>query len=96
MQMRFSGNDWQEFLDGLKRRIVRKPFPLKRADHSATAQLPLRLHLKRLIKIACGIVWTRPDGKQLVCRSLRQLAARVMDYDGRLLKQMAPTIARLQ
>ncbi|MGB7482024.1 MAG: hypothetical protein WA924_16995 [Burkholderiaceae bacterium] len=49
-------------------------------------QLPLKLHLRKLYKIPkVGFIWTRPDGKQFRCRNMRQLVARIMDYDGHLL-----------
>lgn len=40
----------------------------------------------RLIRAASHFIWTRPDGKQFVCRTFRQLVARVYDYDGHLLQ----------
>lgn len=50
-------------------------------------QLPLKLHLRKLYKIAkAGFIWTRPDGKQFVCRTMRKLVAQIMDYDGHLLR----------
>ncbi|POH89875.1 hypothetical protein CJ026_009040 [Ralstonia pickettii] len=49
-------------------------------------QIVLRLPIRRLIRAASHFIWTRPDGKQFVCRTFRQLVARVYDFDGRLLQ----------
>lgn len=49
-------------------------------------QLELKLIVRRVIKDNRGFVWTRPDGKQFRCRTVRQLVSRIMDYDGYLLK----------
>jgi hypothetical protein len=49
-------------------------------------QLRLRLPLRGLIRKGQHFIWTRPDGRQFVCRTMRALVARVMDYDGHLLR----------
>ena len=49
-------------------------------------QLCLKLYIKKLVRHNKGFVWTRPDGKQFFCKTLRSLAARVMDYDGAMLR----------
>lgn len=48
-------------------------------------QLRLKLYLRRLIKAGKGFIWTRPDGIQFVCKTMRSLIARIMDYEGHLL-----------
>lgn len=48
-------------------------------------QLSLKLPQRRLIQTGKGFIWTRPDGIQFVCKTMRALIARIMDYDGRLL-----------
>ncbi|WP_242560048.1 MULTISPECIES: hypothetical protein [Pandoraea] len=45
----------------------------------------LKLPLRRLIKAGKGFIWTRPDGIQFVCKTMRSLIARIMDYDGHLI-----------
>ena len=55
-------------------------------------QLTLRLPIRRLIRAASHFVWTRPDGKQFVCRTFRQLVARVYDYDGHLLQGLLRSV----
>jgi hypothetical protein len=32
-----------------------------------------------------AFIWTRPDGRQFFCKTMRQLVARIMDYDGYIL-----------
>ncbi|WP_341248607.1 hypothetical protein [Cupriavidus pauculus] len=59
-------------------------------------QLTLKLHIRKLICNASHFVWTRPDGKQFVCRTIRQLVARVMDYDGAILRGLLPMAERLK
>ncbi|EHP38862.1 hypothetical protein OR16_34693 [Cupriavidus basilensis OR16] len=59
-------------------------------------QLTLRLPIRKLIRNASHFIWTRPDGKQFVCRTIRQLVARVMDWDGALLRGLLPTAKRLK
>lgn len=51
-------------------------------------QMRLKLPLRRLIKVRKGFIWTRPDGVQFVCKSLRSLVARIRDYDGHLLPKL--------
>jgi len=75
---------FQEYLGAFKR--VRKAAG-KVVEAINWTQLPLKLYLRKLYKIAkAGFVWTRPDGKQFVCRNMRQLVARIMDFDGHLLQ----------
>ena len=57
-------------------------------------QLTLRLPIRRLIRAASHFIWTRPDGKQFVCRTFRQLVARVYDYDGHLLQGLLKLVKR--
>ena len=57
-------------------------------------QLRLRLPLRALIRKGSHFVWTRPDGRQFVCRTMRALVARVMDYDGHLLQGLLRTAQR--
>jgi len=59
-------------------------------------QLTLKLHIRKLIRNTSHFVWTRPDGKQFVCRTVRQLVARVMDYDGAILRGLLPIAERLK
>jgi hypothetical protein len=49
-------------------------------------QLTLRLVVRKVIRDPRGFLWTRPDGRQFRCRTVRQLVARIMDYDGHILK----------
>ncbi|NMV38263.1 hypothetical protein [Ralstonia insidiosa] len=56
-------------------------------------QLTLRLPIRRLIRAASHFIWTRPDGKQFVCRTFRALVARVYDYDGHLLQGLLRSTA---
>lgn len=48
-------------------------------------QLTLRLVVPKVVRDMRGFIWTRPDGRQFRCRTMRQLVARIMDYDGHLL-----------
>lgn len=48
-------------------------------------QLTLRLVVRKVVRDKRGFIWTRPDGRQFRCRTMRQLVARIMDYDGHLL-----------
>jgi hypothetical protein len=74
---------FQEYLGNFSR--VRKAVGKKIAAICGR-QLELKLHLRKLYKIPkVGFIWTRPDGKQFACRSMRALVARIMDYDGHLL-----------
>ena len=75
---------FQEYLGAFKR--VRKT--LTKANDMLTAwkQIPLKMHLRKLYKIAkVGFIWTRPDGRQFTCKTMRQLVTKIMDYDGHLL-----------
>lgn len=53
---------------------------------SPWSQLTLKLPIRKLIRSGNHFVWTRSDGKQFVCRTIRQLVARIMDWDGKLLQ----------
>ncbi|VVE85479.1 hypothetical protein PSP31121_05267 [Pandoraea sputorum] len=64
-----------------QRRIPRPPL----APPRPWRQLRLKLHLRRLIKEGRGFIWTRPDGIQFACKTMRSLIARIMDYDGHLI-----------
>ncbi|AKM32700.1 hypothetical protein AB870_09310 [Pandoraea faecigallinarum] len=64
-----------------QRRIPRPPL----ASQRPWRQLRLKLYLRRLIKAGKGFIWTRPDGIQFVCKTMRSLIARIMDYDGHLI-----------
>lgn len=59
-------------------------------------QIPLKLTIRKLIRNTSHFVWTRPDGKQFVCRTIRQLVARVMDYDGAILRSLLPIAEKLK
>ncbi len=48
-------------------------------------QLRLKLYVRRLLKNGATFIWTRPDGRQFFCKTMRQLVARIMDYDGYIL-----------
>ncbi|WP_454763088.1 hypothetical protein [Cupriavidus campinensis] len=74
-----------------KRRIAKGRFPF-----TPWKQLALKLPIRKLIRNASHFVWTRPDGKQFVCRTMRQLVARVMDYDGVILRCLLPIAERLK
>lgn len=75
---------FQEYLGGFKR--ISKAVGKKIAAVTWT-QLTLKLHLRKLYKIPkIGFVWTRPDGKQFTCKTMKKLVARIMDFDGHLLK----------
>ncbi|VVE88040.1 hypothetical protein PBR20603_01984 [Pandoraea bronchicola] len=66
----------------LKQRRAPRPLPI---TFRPWRQLRLKLPLRRLIKAGKGFIWTRPDGIQFVCKTMRALVARIMDYDGHLL-----------
>ncbi|CAB3659247.1 hypothetical protein [Trinickia soli] len=57
-------------------------------------QLPLKLPIRKLIRKGSHFIWTRPDGRQFVCRTMRSLIARVMNYDGHLLQGLLKTAQR--
>lgn len=59
-------------------------------------QLALKLPIRKLIRNTSHFIWTRPDGKQFVCRTIRSLVARVMDYDGAMLRGLLPMAERLK
>jgi len=48
-------------------------------------QLRLTLYVRNLMRKGAAFIWTRPDGRQFFCKTMRQLAARIMDYDGYIL-----------
>lgn len=74
---------FQEYLGNFKR--VRKA--LAKANDMLTSwkQLPLKLYVKTLFKARKGFYWTRPDGRQFFCPTMRNLIKKVMNYDGHLL-----------
>jgi hypothetical protein len=57
-------------------------------------QLRLKLYVRKLVRFNKGFLWTRPDGKQFFCKTIRSLVARVMDYDGAMLRGLLRTIKR--
>lgn len=73
-----------------RRRSVKRALSLFRP----MVQLSLKLYVKKLVRHNKGFVWTRPDGKQFFCKTLRSLAARVMDYDGAMLRGLLKMIKR--
>ncbi|BEV17545.1 hypothetical protein HBDW_43330 [Herbaspirillum sp. DW155] len=48
-------------------------------------QLRLTLYVRNLMRKGAAFIWTRPDGRQFFCKTMRQLVARIMDYDGYIL-----------
>ncbi|HJW54712.1 MAG TPA: hypothetical protein VJ577_05510 [Burkholderiaceae bacterium] len=75
---------FQAYLRNFKR--VRKALKTIGEPFSPWQQLPLKLYIKKLIRAVSGFFWTRPDGKQFHCKTIRSLIARIMDYDGHLLQ----------
>jgi hypothetical protein len=76
---------FQEYLGNFKR--VRKAVSKAHNMLNSWKQIPLKLHLRKLYKKGkAGFIWTRPDGKQFVCATMRKLVAQIMDYDGHLLQ----------
>lgn len=75
---------FQEYLGNFKR--VRRAPAKAHGVTNTWKQLSLKLYVRALVKKASAFIWTRPDGKQFFCKTLRQLVARIMDYDGFLLK----------
>lgn len=59
------------------------------------SQLTLKLPVRALVRKGHCFVWTRPDGRQFVCRNTRSLAARIRDYDGRMLKRLLNSAGKL-
>ncbi|RZI43723.1 hypothetical protein EGT07_08110 [Herbaspirillum sp. HC18] len=72
-----------EYLGAFKH--VRKSIKTVGEAFKPWKQLSLKLYIKKLIRVTTGYWWTRPDGKQFFCKTVRQLVARIMDYDGHLL-----------
>ncbi|MFZ5454877.1 MAG: hypothetical protein ACOY9I_04425 [Pseudomonadota bacterium] len=66
-------------------RIKRTASTLTSAPARVWRQLKLRLVVRKILRDTRGFLWTRPDGRQFRCRTMRQLVARIMDYDGHLL-----------
>lgn len=72
----------------------------KRHRHTKTRvfspwrQFPLELPIRKLTRKGSHFIWTRPDGRQFVCRTMRSLIARVMDYDGHLLQGLLKSAQR--
>lgn len=64
---------------------VKRAAPVASAPGRAWRQLTLRLVVRKVVRDTRGFVWTRPDGRQFRCRTIRQLVTRIMDYDGHLL-----------
>lgn len=64
---------------------VKRAAKIASAAGRAWRQLTLRLVVRKVLRDKRGFVWTRPDGRQFRCRTMRQLVARIMDYDGHLL-----------
>lgn len=64
---------------------VKRAAKIASAPGRAWRQLTLRLVVRKVLRDARGFIWTRPDGRQFRCRTMRQLVARIMDYDGHLL-----------
>jgi hypothetical protein len=76
---------FQEYLGNFKR--VRKALaPANTAP--VGKQLRLKLYLRNLNRRGNAFIWTRPDGRQFFCRTMRQLVARIMDYDGYILHKI--------
>ena len=73
-----------------KRRAAARALP----SFKPWRQLRLKLFIRALIRKGSYFVWTRPDGRQFVCRTMRSLVARVMDYDGHLLQGLLKTAGR--
>jgi hypothetical protein len=67
------------------KRAVKKALAPANAMLTSWKQIPLKLYVRKLVKKATGFLWTRPDGKQFFCPTMRSLVARIMDYDGHLL-----------
>jgi hypothetical protein len=76
---------YAEYLGGFKR--IRKALNTTGDTFKPWKQLGLKLYIKKLIRVSTGFFWTRPDGKQFYCKTIRSLIARIMDYDGKLLQQ---------
>lgn len=71
-----------QFMGKFRRKLAKLPTPAAPQGK----QLRLKLYLRKLYRIAgIGFIWTRPDGRQFRCRTMRQLVTRIMDYDGHLL-----------
>jgi hypothetical protein len=52
---------------------------------------------KKLHKhLRTGFIWIREDGKQKVCRNMRDLANAIMDFDGRLLNKFFEQAAKVR
>lgn len=73
-----------EYLGGFRR--IRKAVPKAKQAWTPWRQLPLKLYVRKLVKKGTAFIWTRPDGRQFFCKTICQLVARIMDYDGHLLK----------
>jgi hypothetical protein len=79
-----------EYLGAFTR--VRKALKTTGEAFNPWKQLKLKLYIKKLIKISSGFFWTRPDGRQFFCKTVRHLVTRIMDYDGHLLAATLRTI----
>ena len=78
------------WLSAVKRKRIKRALGLFRP----MVQLELKLYVRKLVRMTKGFVWTRPDGKQFFCKTLRSLAARVMDYDGAMLRGLLAMAAK--
>jgi hypothetical protein len=68
------------------RQKLRAAVSKAKAAFSPWTQLRLKLYVKTIFKARTGFWWTRPDGRQFYCKTVRNLIARIMDYDGHLLQ----------
>lgn len=75
---------FQEYLGGFKR--MRKALGKACTMLTSWKQLPLKLYVKTLFKAKKGFYWTRPDGRQFFCPTIRALVTKIMNYDGHLLQ----------
>ncbi|MBB5391278.1 MULTISPECIES: hypothetical protein [unclassified Herbaspirillum] len=58
-------------------------------------QLRLTLYVRNLVRKGAAFIWTRADGRQFFCKTMRQLVARIMDYDGHILHSIFKGNGRL-
>lgn len=79
-----------EYLGGFKR--VRKTVKASGEPFKPWKQLSFKFVIKKLIQVSKGFFWTRPDGRQFYCKTVRSLVARIMDYDGHMLKTVLRSI----
>lgn len=72
----------------------KRPRRAKTGVFAPWPQLLLKLPIRKLIRNGSHFIWTRPDGRQFVCHTMRSLIAQVMDYDGHLLQGLLKTAQR--